>query len=578
MKLIIGQLKPFALPCFLSVAAMTLSALAELGLPYFLAEIINNGLYLGDVDFVIRTGLLMLLLAVASIACLVINSFFAATVSSGVGKNLRMQIFSKVEGLSLAETDHFGISTLITRSTNDVTQVQNFVLMLIRMVLRAPLMAIGGLMLAFSKSAKLSQVLLISLPVLFLLVTFIAKKGIPISIELQKKLDKVTVVMREKLTGVRVIRAFDNEAYEQRRFDAASRDLTGTAIKMHRTMSLIFPAANLVMSSTIFAMIYFGAHLVASSEILVGDVIGMVQYVMQILMSVIMLSMAFIMMPRALASCARINEVLDIDEVITDPEKPASGEKRGFVSFENVTFIYPNADEPALENISFETGPGEITAVIGSTGSGKSTLLKLILRFYDVTEGKILVDGVDLRDYSQSELRKKLGYVPQRASLFSGTIEENLRYADDNVDKQTLIEAVKTAQAGEFVLEQKAGLSYELEQGGANLSGGQKQRISIARAIARDPEIYLFDDSFSALDYSTDARLRKELAAKTKNAAVIIVAQRISTIINADRIIVLDGGRVAGEGSHRELLKSCEVYREIVSSQLSREEIENGGK
>lgn len=574
MKRISIYLKPFTVPLIFSVLAMTVAALTELGLPYLLAEVINKGLYNNDTRLVTKLGGVMLLLAIISIISTLINSYLGAKISAGVGMALRNTIFEKVESFSLAETDRFGIASLITRSTNDVNQVQNYIYMLIRMVLRAPIMTLGGVVLAYQKSPALSMVLLVSLPLLFILVTGIARRGMPLSTVMQDKLDRVTLVTREKLTGVRVIRAFGNEPYETQRFNAASNDLAESSIKMHRTMSLLFPAANIVMSLTILAIVWLGGIHAQSGNILVGDIMAMVQYVMQILISLMMISMTFVMLPRAMSSVNRIGEVLDVQPEITDSGVEVTESGKGTLCFEDVSFSYPGAEAAALSHISFCSSPGQTTAIVGSTGSGKSTLLKLITRFYDVSNGRILVNNVDVRDYPQQDLRQKIGYVPQKAVLFSGSIADNLRFGTPEASEQDLASAISIAQAGEFVDAREGGYQAELSQGAANLSGGQKQRLSIARAIVRRPEIYLFDDSFSALDFATDAKLRAALAKETQDAAVLIVAQRISTVMNADQILVLDGGEQVGLGTHAELLRTCAVYREIAASQLKPEEMQ----
>lgn len=555
-----------------SFVTVMLGALSELGLPYLLAEVVNRGILQDDMAFVARTGGLMLLLAVTSVVCTLTTGFLAARVSSGMGRSLRQQIFVQVGGFSPSDVDRFGSASLITRSTNDVTQIQNFIMALLRMVLRAPIIAAGGVFMAYLKSPGLSAIMLVSLPALVLLVVGVARMVMPLSNKMQAKIDRVNLVMREKLTGVRVIRAFGNEAFERERFDSANRDLTDTSIRMQRTASLMMPCANLVMSGTILALIWFGGLRVSHGELLVGDIMALVQYVTQILMSVMMISIVFIMLPRAMSSAGRINEVLETEASIQNPEQRLAGEPQGRLVFENVSFRYPGADADALSHISFDALPGGVTAIIGSTGSGKSTLLRLVERFHDVTEGRILVDGVDLRDYDQLTLRARLGYVPQKAVLFSGTIASNIRQGRPEASDEEVAAAAALAQAAEFIDERAEGFDAPISQGGVNVSGGQKQRLSIARAAVRRPEFYLFDDSFSALDFATDARLRAALARETGQATVIIVAQRVSTIMNAGRIIVLDAGEMAGIGTHSELMKSCEVYQEIVASQLSKEE------
>ncbi len=575
MNNIYSHLKSFYLECTYAVIAMVLAALTELGLPFLLAELINQGLYYNDTVLVLRLGGIMLLLAVVSVSGTLLNSYFSAKISAGVSRDLRRQIFEKIESFSLPETDHFGTASLITRSTNDVTQVQNYIYVLLRLVLRAPIMILGGVTLAYLKSPTLSIVLLLMLPALFLMVTAIARRGMPLSTAMQQRLDRVTLVMREKLTGVRVIRAFDNEDYEKRRFDRASRDLTEASIKMNRTMALLFPAANVVMAAATVAIVWFGAIKAVQGTILVGDIMAMVQYITQILMSIMMISMVFVMLPRAMSSVKRITEVLDTEPEINDPDRCQTAPGKGQLAFKDVSFRYPGAQDAALSHISFTAEPGKTTAIIGSTGSGKSTLLKLVERFYDVTEGCVCVDGIDVRGYAQQDLRQKLGYVPQKAVLFSGNIAENLRFGCPEAADETLKAAVETAQAREFVDERAEGYQALIAQGGTNLSGGQKQRLAIARAIVRKPSIYLFDDSFSALDFETDAKLRAALQKDMRNTTVLIVAQRVSTVMNADQILVLDGGEQVGLGTHKELYKSCAVYREIVKSQLSAEEIED---
>ncbi|HWP51939.1 MAG TPA: ABC transporter ATP-binding protein [Clostridia bacterium] len=575
MSNILSHLKSFYLECTYAVVAMVLAALTELGLPFLLADLINQGLYYNDTALVLRLGGLMLLLAIASVCSTLLNSYFSAKISAGVSRSLRRQIFEKIESFSLSETDQFGTASLITRSTNDVTQVQNYIYVLLRLVLRAPIMILGGVTLAYLKSPTLSLILLFMLPVLFLMVTGIARRGMPLSTMMQQKLDYVTLVMREKLTGVRVIRAFDNEDYETQRFDKASRELTEASIKMNQTMALLFPAANVVMAAATVAIVWFGAIKAVQGAILVGDIMAMVQYVTQILMSIMMISMVFVMLPRAMSSVKRIAEVLDAKAHITDPARCQTVAGGGLLTFEDVSFRYPGAQDAALSHISFTASSGQTTAIIGSTGSGKSTLLKLVERFYDVTEGRVCVDGVDVRDYAQQDLRQRLGYVPQKAVLFSGNIADNLRFGCPEADDEMLSAAVGTAQAREFVNERTEGYQAQISQGGTNLSGGQKQRLAIARAIVRRPDIYLFDDSFSALDFETDAKLRAALQKNMRDATVLIVASRVSTVMNADQILVLDAGEQVGLGTHKALFKSCAVYREIVKSQLSAEEIDD---
>lgn len=572
MRRLMDYLKPYAFLTAIAVVTVVIGALTELGLPFYIAEIVNKGVANRDVAMIVRTGALMLLLTIVSAASSITTGYLAARISSGMGRLLRDEIFARVESFSLADIDRFGTASLITRSTNDVSQIQNYVMALIRMVIRAPILAVGGAVMAYLKSPSLSLILLAALPVLFLGVTAIARRSVPISVAMQQKLDGVTRVMREKLTGVRVIRAFGNEPYESARFDAASGDLTDTSVHMANIMSLMMPFANLVMGVTIAGVVWFGALGASRGGILVGDIIALVQYITQILMSVMLLSIVFVMLPRAAASAQRIGEVLDAKPTVVDPKTPVKGDDTGVLQFEEVGFFYPGTDEPALTDISFTVRPGTTTAIIGSTGSGKTTLLHLILRFYDVSTGRILFDGVDLREWTMQDLRARIGYVSQRALLFSGTIAENIRQGKSDADDSEVRAAALLAQADGFIAERDKGYHAPVSQSGANFSGGQKQRLAIARAAVRKPNLYLFDDSFSALDFTTDAKLRAALPGYTAGAAVLIVGQRVSSIKNAGQILVLEGGRLVGAGTHAELLGRCEVYREIVASQQMQEE------
>lgn len=551
-----------------------IQAMAELYLPTLMADIVDTGIVKGDTDYIWRMGGFMLLVALFSAVCSIAASFLAARVAAGMGRNLRQAVFTRAESFSLTEFDAFGTSTLITRTTNDITQVQQIVVMMLRMMSFAPLMCVGGLIMAVSKDAKLSLVLFVALPVLAGVIALIAAKGIPLFRAMQVKLDKLNQVVREGLTGIRVVRAFDRETHQQERFDETNLDLTDTAIKANLITGTMWPIMMLVMNLTTVAIVWFGGLRIDSGGMQVGDLMAFIQYAMQILFSLVMFSMMFSMLPRASASATRINEVLQTLPTLQDKaETKRAEDRRGHVEFRNVTFSYPGAEAPALHDISFSAGPGEVTAIIGGTGSGKSTLISLIPRFYDIQEGSILVDGVDVREMAQTDLRAKIGLVPQKALLFTGTVAENIRYGKDTATIEEVGQALETAQAMEFVSAMRDGFESVLAQGGNNLSGGQKQRLSIARALIRRPEIYLFDDSFSALDFKTDARLRAALRKETRDATVLIVAQRVSTVMDADRIIVLDEGRIVGMGTHRELLGSSQVYREIVSSQLSEEEL-----
>lgn len=574
MRKLFKGLKPY-IKYVIGVLIFTfINALSELYLPNMMSKIVNNGIVKGDTNYIMKIGGIMLIVAAFSAVSMIFASLLSSKASMGFGRDLRRKVFAHVEEFSLREFDSIGTASLITRTTNDITQVQQVSIMMLRMMVRAPMMCIGGIIMALSKNARLSIIMLFSMPVLFAVIYIVGKKGFPLFKMIQKKIDRVNLVLREQLTGIRVIRAFDRTRHEEERFDTANKDLTDTSIKVNRIMTLLMPLINIILNFTIIAVIWFGSKHIDSGIMQVGDLMAFIQYVMQIMFSMVMLSMMFIMLPRASASASRINEVLDMVPTIEDKESlSVIGDKKGFLEFKDVTFSYPGAEKPVLTHISFSAKPGETTAIIGGTGSGKSTLINLIPRFYDVDSGAILVDGIDVRDLSQEELRSRIGFVPQKAVLFTGTIADNIRYGKEDATDEEIGYAAEIAQAADFISNMDKGFDSFIAQGGTNVSGGQKQRISIARALVRKPEIYIFDDSFSALDFKTDARLRKALKKETKNATVIIVAQRVSTVMDADRIIVLDEGRIVGIGKHKELLAGCEVYREIVSSQLSEEEI-----
>jgi len=574
MLKLLRVLKPYKLSIAALLVFLLLQSLAELYLPTLMADIVDSGIAKGDINYILRVGGFMLLVAIAGAVCVILAGYLSAKAATGFGQDLRSKVFAQVESYSLNEFDKIGAASLITRTTNDITQVQQVLMVIMRMMISAPMMCIGGIIMAVSKDAKLSLVLVGAIPLLAGTIYYTATKGMPLFKAMQEKIDKLNLVMRENLTGVRVIRAFNRLDHEKRRFGEANRDLTDTATKVNQIMAILWPAMILVMNFTTIAIVWFGSIRIEAGDIQVGDMMAFIQYAMQIMFSLVMVSFLFVMIPRAEASAARINEVLNTLPEIKDPEdvKQVEG-KKGLVEFQNVTFSYPGAEQPAIANISFKARPGEVTAIIGGTGSGKSTLISLIPRFYDVDSGRILVDGVDVREMSQESLRAKIGLVPQTAVLFTGTVADNIRYGKEDAVDEEVKQAAETAQATEFISQMKEGFASVIAQGGTNLSGGQKQRLSIARALIRRPEIYIFDDSFSALDFKTDARLRAALKKETVNSTVIIVAQRVSTVMDADEIIVLDNGRIAGMGRHKELLKSCEVYREIVSSQLAEEEL-----
>ncbi len=544
---------------------------ADLLLPRLMARIVDEGVVGGDAGVIFRVGAAMLAVAVCGSASAVSASYFAARSALGFGRDLRAKVHERVTGFSLAEFQSFGTSTLITRTTNDVTQIQNIVHTGMHMLVRAPLMAFGSLALALSTDARLSLILLGALPFLLGSIALVARKGVPLFKMVQRKTDALNRVLREGLTGVRVVRAFNREEAERDRFDRANGDLTGASLSAQRTMALLSPVLMLVMNLTSIAVVWFGSFQAVEGSIRIGSLMAFLQYAMHILFSLMILSNLFVMLPRAQVSAERVNAVLDAVPSIRDPDHASAVPRgpRGRIEFRDVSFSYPGAEERALRGVSFVAEEGKTTAIIGGTGSGKSTLLALVPRFYDVDAGAVLVDGADVRDYPQAELRAKLGLVPQKAVLFSGSVADNIRYGKPGASDEEVLAAAETAQAADFVSAIPEGIGARVAQGGVNFSGGQKQRLSIARALARGPEIYLFDDSFSALDFKTDARLRSALKRKAAGATVLIVAQRVGTIRDADRIVVLDEGRVAGVGTHAELLASCAVYREIVESQFS---------
>lgn len=577
MKKMYKELFLFKWALLLLILTVIGSVAANLALPMYLSEVINTAIPAGDKVRIVSIGGTMLLFVLLGVLCSVGTGFFASLASVGFGRNVRSRIFRKVQYYSQTEFDGFSTSSLITRTNNDVVQVQTFMNMLLKVCLMAPIMCIGGVVLALAKSVTMSMILIVSLPVMIAFVLIIARLASPLSRKMQEKLDEINLVTREKLTGIRVARAFGTEQFEEERFNRVNDEFMVNTVRMNSVMGIMIPGLSLILYATMVALIAFGGYQIINirTAIPIGDIIAVIQYVMQIMMSVMMLSMIFVMYPRAAVSAGRINEVLDTVPVVADCDGAVTETGiKGYVSFRDVTFTFPNAEAPALEHISFDSSPGEVTAVIGSTGSGKSTLINLIPRFYDVQEGEILVDGVNVKEMSLETLRGKIGLVPQKAFLFRGTIAENVGYGQEEPNQANVEHAVMTAQSYDFVTAKEGGFDAPISQGGANVSGGQRQRLAIARAIARKPEIYIFDDSFSALDYKTDAALRKALLSEAKEATVILVAQRVSTIKNADRILVLEDGRCVGQGRHEELMKSCEVYREIVYSQLTQEEAE----
>ncbi len=525
--------------------------------------------------YILRIGGQMLLLTLLSVACTIAVGFIAARTSAGLARDLRKAVFEKVENFSGIEFDKFSTASLITRTTNDVTQVQMVTMMMVRMVIYAPIMGVGGVIRAMGKGSGMWWLIAVAVAILLSLIAIVFSIALPKFKSIQKLVDRLNLVARENLSGMMVIRAFNMQSFEENRFDKANRDLTAVSLFINRVMVIMMPLMMFIMSSLMLAIIWVGAHQVAEATMQVGDMMAFMQYAMQIVMSFLMLSMMFIMLPRAAVSGDRIADVLETEPTIHDPEMPQAFAKpvRGVVEFRDVGFRYPGADANVLCGINFTAQPGQTTAIIGSTGSGKSTVVNLIPRFFDVTEGAILVDGIDIRAVSQHDLRDQIGYIPQRGTLFSGTIESNLRYADDGADAETLRWAADIAQASEFIDARPEGMDAEIAQGGVNVSGGQKQRLAIARALVKKPPIFIFDDSFSALDFKTDAALRRALKTQTGDSTLLIVTQRVATVKNAEQIIVLEEGKMVGKGTHRELMETCKTYQEIALSQLSKEEL-----
>ena len=560
---------------FLIILTVLGTTLCTLGLPALLSILIDEAYINQDYPQVFRVGGFMIALVVIGTFCGIMTSRFSATVSMGVGKNLRSKIFRKVQSFSQTEMDKFSASSLITRTNNDVSQIQTFLNQCLRIAIQAPLMCICGILLAVTSSRELSAVLVVSIPLMALILVIIAKIAVPLSKKIQLKIDRINLVMREKLTGVRVIRAFGTIDFETKKFDEINKDYKKTNMKLQRTTNAVLPVLVVVIAISAALVMLMAANLSINKGIdfTVGEVMAIIQYILQIMMAVIMFTIVFVMLPRAATAADRAQEVLETELVIENKaETKDNTSKKGYLELKNVTFKYPGAEKPAIENLSFKAKPGETTAIIGGTGMGKSTVVNLIPRLYDVTEGQVLVDDVDVRDYDTEVLRKKIGFVPQKAVLFSGTIDSNIAFGDENATEERIEEAVKIAQSYDFVMKKPDGFNSPISQGGTNVSGGQRQRLAIARAIVRKPEIYVFDDSFSALDFKTDKSLREALSAETKEATVVIVAQRISTIIDADRIIVIEKGKVVGMGTHNELVKTCSVYKEIVDSQMNKEE------
>ncbi len=574
MVKMIKLLKPYRTPIIVVFILVFLQSLSELYLPKLMSDIIDVGVVNGDTGYIMRIGGIMILVALVGTIAVIISNYLASKISVGFAKLLRKKVFSKVEGYSLNEINKLGTASLITRTTNDVNQIQQVLAITLRLMVSAPLMIVGGIILAVNENAKLSLIFLGAIPFLIIGIGLTVRQTIPLFKVVQEKIDKLNLVLRENLTGIRVIRAFNRKNYETKRFDSANQDLTDVSIRVNKIMAVLMPLIMLMMNLTTVAIIWFGSIQVNNGDMQVGQIMAFIQYAMRIMMSLAMTTMMFVLVPRASASADRINEVFEIDPEIKDKEILKVADKKfGYVEFKDVTFSYPGAENPALCNINFITRPGEVTAIIGGTGSGKSTLINLIMRFYDIDSGSILVDGIDIRDISQAQLRAKIGFVPQKSVLFTGTISENIKYGKEDATDEEVKKAADIAQATEFISGMEEKFEHAITQGGTNVSGGQKQRISIARALVRKPEIYIFDDSFSAIDFKTDAKLRAALKSETRQSTMIVVAQRVSAVMDADRIIVLNEGRIQGMGTHKELLSTNKIYREIVSSQMSEEEM-----
>lgn len=577
MKTTVKYYKKYIPLIALVVVLVCGQALGELALPKLMSGIIDNGIVASDMAYIRKAGLIMIAVAAATLIFSVSGGVVASVTAARTARDLRHDLFRKVTGFAAAEFDSFSTASLITRTTNDIQMIQQATVMMLRMLLFAPIMGAGAVYMALKTSVSLSWTVVLALICVLGLMVFCFIVVFPRFKVMQEKLDRINLIMKERLSGTMVIRAFTTEKYEEDRFDYANKDLTKLYIFVNKAMSFMMPTMTFIMSGVGILIIWAGAHLVDTGSLMVGDMLAYLQYAMHVIMSFMFVTMIFVMIPRAAVSARRVGEVLDREYSIEDPaDSKDEAPGKGSVEFRNVTFAYSDTGEPAVENISFTAEPGKTTAIIGGTGSGKSTLVNLIDRFYDVSSGSVLVDGTDVREMTQKDLRSRIGLVPQKATLFSGTIESNLRYGNEDATAEELAEAAEIAQAMDFIESKPEGMQEEISQGGTNVSGGQKQRLCIARALVKKPEILVFDDSFSALDFTTDKALRKALDEKAADCTRIIVAQRINTILNADRIIVLDEGHMAGCGTHEELMRDCRVYREIALLQLSEEEIERG--
>jgi ATP-binding cassette subfamily B protein len=571
---LLKYLKPYFWSLLILIILVVIQVFTNLKLPDYTAKIVNQGIILSDNNLIVHTGLVMLLISLIGGISAVGVGYFAARIATGFSMDVREKVFAKVESFSLTEFNKFSTASLITRTTNDIQQIQLVLLMILRLFLMAPITGVWAVFKAYSKAPSMTWIMGVAVAVLILVIGFLFVVALPKFKLLQKLVDKLNLVTRENLTGLRVIRAFNNEKLQQSKFEEANRDLTSLNLFVNRLMVILQPIMMLLLNLMAVAIVWVGSHEISTNTLGIGDMLAFMQYSMQVVFSFLMFSIIFILIPRASVSSQRVSEILATKPVISNPDKPArSITGQGKVEFEGVTFFYPGADEPVLDNVSFVAEPTQTTAIVGSTGSGKSTLINLIPRFYDANSGSVKVDGKDVRKMKLQDLYSKIGYVPQKAVLFSGTVESNIKYGSERATEEKVRKYAETAQAKDFISSLEKKYKNPIAQGGTNVSGGQKQRLSIARALIKDPEIYIFDDSFSALDFKTDAKLRKALKSETKNKTVIIVAQRISTILDADKIIVLEDGRIVAEGKHSELLESCQVYREIAASQLTESEL-----
>jgi len=578
MSIVFKYLRPYILMVLITVALLAVEVVAALALPGYMADIVNDGVIMGHISVIWRNGAIMLLITLGSVIVAVITGFFTARTATGVANDLRQAVFEKVIRFSNAEINTFSTSSLITRTTNDITQVQTTLMWAIRLLIYAPMLAVGGIMRALYRSVSMTWIVALATIIMVGTMAVLFLIALPKFKLVQGLIDRLNLVSRENLSGILVVRAFNTQAFEKKRFDKANKELAETNLFVDQTFALMLPVVNLVLNLTTALIVWVGARQASAFQVNIGDIFAFLQYGILIIFSFLMVAMMLVLLPRAVVSAGRIKEVLETKSSLMYKSDPIrlTDDFKGVIEFRDVSFRYPDStddDDNVLSKISFTANPGQTTAIIGATGSGKSSILKLMLRFYDVIGGEILVDGVDIRDIFKEDLHDKIGYVPQKALLFTGTIYSNLLYADKNASGERIFDAVDTAQAKGFIQDKPEGYESNVAQGGSNLSGGQRQRLSIARALVKNAPVYLFDDSFSALDLKTDAQLRAALKRKTGNSTMVIVAQRISTIMDADQIIVLEHGEVAGLGKHKELMRTCEVYREIAASQLSEEEL-----